>query len=418
MKVDHDTRSRGGMVLDVDFTDRGRGRVLRSCLAITAALWLTLGHAQPEYATVVLDNPTPQADSFFGLAMSEVGDINGDGISDFVVGAPYQMVSSSVGYGRAFVFSGADQSLLLTLKPVYESLFFVFGYTVAGTGDVNEDGTPDILVQSYARNFFLPGIQVFPNRTYTFSGADQSELYYPPTWRISGFATPTTVAGVNDVNGDGKFDLLVGVPDQDVGDNDGQGQAFLVSGANGSFLRTFDVPMPRPGARFGSAVAGAGDVNGDGIPDLIVGAPGLTVAGNESQGQSFVFSGADGSLLHTLDHPMPQAGARFGSAAAGVGDVDGDGIPDFLVGAPQQDVGGNINQGRAFLMSGADGTLLRILDDPTPQAGGGFGWAVAGANDVNGDSEPDLLVAAPGQDVNGNRGQGRVFLFLSTRATP
>lgn len=92
--------------------------------------------------------------------------------------------------------------------------------------------------------------------------------------------------------------------------------------------------------------------------------------GKAKQGQAFVF-GADNNLLLTLPNPSPQEGAFFGLALAGVGDVSRDGVPDLLVGNPSQDVGGNEDQGQTFVFSGADGSLLRILNDPPPSSGFG-----------------------------------------------
>ncbi|MDV3243230.1 MAG: integrin alpha, partial [Methylocaldum sp.] len=154
----------------------------------------------------------------------------------------------------------------------------------------------------------------------------------------------------------------------------------------------FDNPTPQNDAYFGDAVAGAGDVNRDGIPDLLVGASWQNADGNYAQGRAFVFSGADGSLLHILNNPTPQAVAYFGRAMARAGDVNRDGIPDLLVGAPFQDVGSHADQGQAYIFSGADGALVYTLDNPTPQDDAYFGDAVASAGDVNRDGIPDLLV--------------------------
>ena len=109
-----------------------------------------------------------------------------------------------------------------------------------------------------------------------------------------------------------------------------------------------DNPNPQAGARFAEAVAGIGDVNADGVTDLLVGAPFQTLVGNLNQGRAFVFSGADRRLVLTLDHPAPQGLALFGSAVAGAGDVNRDGRPDVPVGAPGQRVGGRANQGQAY----------------------------------------------------------------------
>ena len=211
------------------------------------------------------------------------------------------------------------------------------------------------------------------------------------------------MAGAGDVNGDGAPDLLVANIVSDV---------LVFSGADGSVLRTLDGPPSSDG--FGEAVAGIGDVNGDGAADLLVGASRARVGGESLQGRAFVFSGADASLLRTLDLPIPERFARLGSAVAGAGDVNGDGVPDILVGAPGHDVpGGELDQGQALVFSGADGSVLRTLDDPNPQSSANLGEVVAGIGDVDGDGAPDFLVGAPGHDVGGNVGQGRAFVFVS-----
>jgi len=129
------------------------------------------------------------------------------------------------------------------------------------------------------------------------------------------------------------------------------GQAFVFSGATGALLLTLDDPNPQVLANFGGSIAGLGDINGDTVPDLAVGAGSQDVGNNGSQGQAFVFSGATGILLLTLDAPKKQAVAHFGGALGAVGDVDGDGATDLAVGAPTQDVGSAVSTGRAFVFS-------------------------------------------------------------------
>jgi hypothetical protein len=129
------------------------------------------------------------------------------------------------------------------------------------------------------------------------------------------------------------------------------------------------------------------------------------------------------TLLFRVDDPRRQALAHFGLALAGVGDIDGDGVPDLAAGAPYQSVAGQGNQGQVFLFSGATGARLRTLNDPVPQAGAHFGWTLAGVGDVDGDGVPDLAVGAPYQDVYDRQDQkrvvepGRAFVF-SLGATP
>ena len=128
---------------------------------------------------------------------------------------------------------------------------------------------------------------------------------------------------------------------------------------------------------FGGSVA-VGDVNGDGKADIAVAAYGENVGSNAGQGRVYVFSGADGSLLLTLDTPNPQANANFGGlggVAVAMGDVNGDGKADIAVGANGESVGGNVGPGREYVFSGADGSLLFTLDTPNPQMRGYFGIA-------------------------------------------
>ena len=383
--------------------------VLKRGLGVLVGFWLASANAESPYVPLILDNPTPQNDAYFGDAVAGAGDVNRDGIPDLLVGASWQNADGNYAQGRAFVFSGADGSLLHILNNPTPQAVAYFGRAMARAGDVNRDGIPDLLVGAPFQDV---GSHADQGQAYIFSGADGALVYTldNPTPQDDAYFGDA-VAGAGDVNRDGISDLLVGASSQDLGGNFGQGQAFVFSGADGTLLQTLDTPLPQEGAHFGSAVAGAGDVNGDGVPDLLVGASGQTVAGNRGQGRAFVLSGIDGTLLHTLDDPIVQESAHFGDAVAGAGDVNGDGTPDFLVGAYLQDVGGNEYQGRAFVFSGADGTLLQTLDTPLPQEGAHFGSAVAGAGDVNGDSKSDLLVGAPRQTVGGNAHQGQAFIF-------
>jgi len=139
--------------------------------------------------------------------------------------------------------------------------------------------------------------------------------------------------------------------------------AFVPSAhAQGLLLSTLDTPNPQPGSVFGDSVA-VGDVNGDGRDDIAVGTPYEHVGGNSDQGRAYVFSGADGSVLVTLDTPDSQADAAF-SLSLAVGDANGDGRDDIAVAAPLEDVGGNSNQGRTYVFSAAAAPVGGIAELP------------------------------------------------------
>jgi hypothetical protein len=204
-----------------------------------------------------------------------------------------------------------------------------------------------------------------------------------------------------DVNKDGVDDLIVGAH-TDSTRGTSAGAAYVLSGANGSTLFTFygDNSLDW----LGRSVAGAGDVNGDGYPDLVVGAYGDDNTG-DGAGSARVFSGANGAVLYTFDGQA--AGDGFGFAVSGAGDVNGDGRADILVGAFQNDSTGN-NAGAAYIYSGANGSLLYTFNGDS--AGDNFGWAVSNIGDVNGDDHDDVAVGAPYDDDNGSlSGSMRVF---------
>jgi hypothetical protein len=353
-----------------------------------------------------LDTPNPQEDAYFGFSVA-VGEVNGDGKADIAVGATMEDVGGNQDQGRAYVFSGADGSLLFTLDTPNPQPVAWFGYAVA-LGDVNGDGKADIVVGAHREDI---GGNTDQGRAYVFSGADGSLLFTLDIPNPQAFAWFGISVAVGEVNGDGKADVAVGAYGEDVESNGSQGRAYVFSGADGSLLFTLDTPNPQTFANFGRSLA-LGEVNGDGKADIAVAAYGENVGGNADQGRAYVFSGADSSLLFTLNALNPQALAWFGISMA-VGEVNGDGKADIAVGAYGEDIASNVNQGRAYVFSGADGSLLFTLDTPNPQAYANFGRSVA-MGKVNGDGRADIAVGAYGEDVGRNAGQGRAYVFSTS----
>jgi hypothetical protein len=196
-----------------------------------------------------------------------------------------------------------------------------------------------------------------------------------------------SVAGIGDVDGDTVPDFAAGAPE--AGPDFGIGEIRVFSGADGAPVAALDgVLLGLQGAGFlGRSLAPAGDLDGDTVPDILAGASSVSTA-SALPGYVVVFSGADGSVLLRIDGVT--APERFGDAVASVGDVDGDDVPDVLVGAPG---GTGIAAGSVQLYSGADGTLIRRHDAETPVEN--LGDSVAGLGDVDGDGIGDYAVGAP-----------------------
>ena len=197
------------------------------------------------------------------------------------------------------------------------------------------------------------------------------------------------LAAAGDIDRDGVPDLIVGSPRSNVFGPDA-GNVRIYSGADGELLREL---QGQPGTQFGFAVASVGDIDRDGTPEILIGAP-------FKDGFATLFSGASGGFLFTLRGGL---GARFGQALSAAGDVDGDGIGDVLVGEPEDDSAGH-NAGRALVYSGRDGALLHELRGSAPFDF--YGTQLAPVGDLNQDGRADFAVAAPLQDASGEGGSG------------
>ncbi len=321
-----------------------------------------------------------------------------------------------------FFVGAAAASTMIDPDPTPEPGSTLFGYAVAVAGDVNGDSVPDLVVGApFQDGDFANPIPRFGDpqnvgKAWLIDGANLTVIRVldDPKFQVAntlkfGGEFGSSVAALGDINGDGVPDVLIGVPHHNVEDQSAGteeinvGRAFAFSGSDGTILLTIESPSGTEGDRFGFAVAGLGDVNGDGVPDFVVGIPKKDAAdGTPDVGGAYIFSGADGSQLSELDAPARgglEANGRAGTALANAGDIDNDGKSDVLVGAP-----GN---SRAFIYSGATGSLIRTILSPAKENVPSFGFALDGGKDLNGDGTPDVVIGAPNQ----KRLTGIVYAF-------
>ena len=329
-----------------------------------------------------------------GHAVGLVGDMGGDGRSEVLVGAPFNGMNAWNG-GLARVVSGLDASPVHHVAGAMQ--FGLLGSSVTGCGDVDGDGVPDFVVGAPDEDAGGTDSGVF----YVHSGATGGVL-----WALiglnSGDRMGRSIAGAGDVNGDGHADVIGGADREAVGGLLRAGVARVASGPNGALL--FVKQGTQAEGRLGFSVAGVGDVNGDGRDDFAASAIGETPNGTDS-GRVYVWSGTTGAVLHVFEGA--QAGDQLGYSIAGIGDVDGDGRPDILVGAPGEQGG----RGAARVYSGASGALLHVTFGDAP--GDRLGEAVANVGDVDGDGLTEWAVGAPFASVNG-ASSGRVLVLSTT----
>jgi hypothetical protein len=366
----------------------------------------------------------------FGWAMAGVGDVNGDGFGDVLVTAPY-FSTANTGAGKAYLFYGQADGL--AASPAWSSsgddrTRAHFGLSAAPAGDLNRDGYADFAVGAPDED----GTQTDAGRAFVFMGSRNGPSV-SAAWASSGFDEAqayfgTSLASAGDVNGDTYPDLVVGAPAQsmEIGPTTGSGMAYVYLGTAQGLSTTHAWTQrgdDAAGAGFGFSVAGAGDVNGDGFDDLVVGAY-LQTFTYQTSGRAFLFLGSAGGPAATAAWSASgdaQAYAQFGFSVAGAGDMDGDGFDDVAVGAPGHDTA-QVNAGRAYVYrGGAPGTGLTTAYwwryAGTDRAQARYGWSVAGAGDVNADGKADLLVGAPGEDTLGTA-VGRAFLYSGALSGP
>ncbi|MEZ5065872.1 MAG: FG-GAP-like repeat-containing protein [bacterium] len=378
----------------------------------SARVYVMLGGAGLPTLAGSLTSPTFVGLSAFGAAVSTVGDINGDGFSDFAVGAP---TDSTDDYreGRVYVYLG---NLGGTFNaPVWEYESNVknaeLGASVSFGGDINGDGYGDFLCA--APN--LTAGQTAEGRLYAFYG-DGFTLDANPIWTADGEAAPALLGRglctAGDVNGDGYADVIAGAPAwEDGGTFFDEGRVAIWHGgpdAPGYFAT--QTQGDQENALYGSALA-LGDFDADGFAEQVVGAADFDVSGLADAGRVWIYPGRPGlpATTPSLMFDGAAAGDRFGSDVANVHDVNGDGFDDLLVGVEgAMDLGGNVSGAAHLFLGSATGLGLTPAWTTSGESDAAlYGHSVAWAGDVNNDGYADALVGSPGFEA-----RGRAYCFL------
>ena len=396
-----------------------------------------------------------------GFSVSSAGDVNGDGLDDLIIGA-YAASSSGIQSGSSYIVFGQTENINpVSLSQVATGMggFVIHGVaeyensgtSVSSAGDLNGDGLDDLIIGALGAapngtnsgcSYVVFGKDVY-NSPIQLSDIADSNDGFVIHGEAAGDYSGWSVSGAGDVNGDGLDDLIIGAYLADPNDVGAAGKSYVVFGKkeNNSPIKLSEIAGGNGGFVIhgeaendysGYSVSFAGDVNGDGFDDLIIGAHGADPNGTVKAGNSYVVFGqkennspvqlsdiADGDggfVIHG------EAETLSGRSVSGAGDINGDGLADLIIGAYGADSNGT-SSGSSYVVFGKKDNSNPIQLSNIADGVGGFvihgeaesnysGWSVSGAGDINSDGLGDLIIGAWGADPNGNTQAGSSYVIL------
>lgn len=372
-----------------------------------------IANGTPQNANKVLE--VNQSTMWLGFSVSSAGDVNGDGYSDIVVGV-FTYDNGQNDEGVVLIYNGKPEAPGATAKVATLNAISgaSAGASVSIVGDLDGDGLDDIAVG--APNF--DSGQTDEGALFVHYGDAATGTSFQKTWEggVTNMKFGGSVSGAGDVNGDGLNDIIVGSTGKVNGLN--IGAAFVILGAAKNANPGIPVELYAGGnSGFGAAVSGAGDINRDGYDDVIVGAPNGSKANTPNSGVVYIYLGSANGI-----NPQNVTNVSSGLTNTHIGnslsseDTNGDGYSDIIVGANQASIGQN-GEGAVYIWRGsASGIATDAVFHnllQSDQADAGMGISVAGAGDVNGDGYGDIVVGSDKFD-NGQNDEGRATVFYGS----